>query len=262
MIPDWLKNLIKLEPFKNLRKAGNIGIINITLNRTNVNSIDVSKLTPEEREQFFSRMPKAVSEGSQILEAEYEETSENYRKELPKPTSKEGELLIFFEDKIPEEDMYALKAAIFIKKVFDQGNDVKPLKQSLRYKYGQRGVNISNLYSAGYFETWIRPLYERMTNKEAFVDAYNLIVEKAPFAVFVSTQMGVEQIKIQVREKIKESMKYGIKECNIHGIGEENVMNITRAVQALKEELDIDISFDQSKGAFFVAKLDLSKVKL
>ena len=72
-----------------------------------------------------------------------------------------AEIIDFFKHKIPSSDLEILRASLYIKSLYDKGEPVRDLKSGLMYKYGERGRNISNLCSAGYFTSYIKPLYFR-----------------------------------------------------------------------------------------------------
>lgn len=261
--PNWFQKLVDIQVFSSLKSLKiNIGEINLIkivnkpiekqTNTDRVLLIDWSKLSDKQKKELKSSLPLAFKEGAGVLEAEYINEVNDYEK-----TIKNGnDLVNFFEDKIPEADLYALKASIYIKKIFDKGKDIQSLKKDLRYKYGQRGINISNLYSAKYFETWIKPLYESSKNKDSFLEAYNLTVEQSPFAIFVHASMPIREIKTTVKEKIEECRQYGIKVVNVHGIGTENITKIVQAMNELKNEMNLSVNYETF--SVFVAKIEVS----
>lgn len=263
MTPKWWDSLVKIAPaLEKIDLRVNIKLLDVKVDnrKTDNRSIDFGGLNSEQQEKLLKTLPKFFSDGHEIIEAEYEKRSKDYPKKLGIGNNRK--LIDYFAGKIPGADLYALKASVYIKEAFDAGGDVQPLKREVRYRYGRRGINISNLYTAGYFETWIRPMYENMSNKgdfdrSNFLSAFDIVVEQFPFAIFVSKEMSVAEIKKQIKEKISESQKYGIETLNIHGIGTENTLNITRAIETLKREMALKLDID-SKGALYVVKIDLS----
>ena len=97
-------------------------------------------------------------------------------------------------------------------------------------------------------------------DKQVFLEAYELIVEDFPFAIFVSRDMGVAEITREIKSKIDDCKKYGIETLNIHGIGEENIFNITKAVEALQKEVEFEFDFVK-KGRLFVVKVSLLRTE-
>lgn len=155
---------------------------------------------------------------------------------------KEGRGLIeFFRGKIPASDLQALRAGLYIHEVFERGESVRNLKLSVIQKYGRRGANIVNLYTAGYYKSHIRPLYEKMLvqpdfSPEDFTRIYDEIVTQYPFAVFVGQRMSEKEFEVEVRNKMKMNKKYGINQMNIHGIGEDNVSKIQKLLEKLRDQ--------------------------
>lgn len=115
-------------------------------------------------------------------------------------------------------------------------------------RFGERGKNICNLYTAGYFDSQIKPLYEEVGTSDLlqFNQIYEQIVTESPYAVFIHAEMSVKNVGETVKQKMEISKKYGIKYLNIHGIGKDNVDKIT----ILIKEFMILISFVFSNLSF------------
>lgn len=267
----WPDSIIKIFP----------GLEKVTLNRNSIIKFDFSKkdnrktyidnrkvtvlnlgnLSKKEIERVLELSPKTIKKGFEVLEEDYDQKSLDFQKS--KPNKQESSLIDYFHGKIPEDDWYALRASVFIKKVFDsgEGGEVEILRKDLRYGHGKRGTDISNLYSANYFETWIKPLYKDMKQKDnfdrrEFLEAYNLIIEQYPFAVFVHRGMTVREITKAINKKEVECKKYGIKKLNVHGIGVENINKITESINNLKKKKEIDFEYEH-KGGLFVAVINI-----
>ena len=149
--------------------------------------------------------------------------------------------LDFFKDKISSADLQALRASIYLKQIREEGQSIEELKSGIIHRFGSRGNNISNLYSAGYFHSQIKPLYEEMAsqagfNPEQFKAEYEIIVTQSPHAVFINSSMTPEQAKQAVINRMKISVQYGIKQLNIHGLGTSNVKKIYQVLERLKPE--------------------------
>lgn len=271
MTPEWIKDLISLKIFPSLKNGkfnlsffknlSFIKIVNSNSNNKITNGLPIivfDELTPAQLKGFKSLILKAFKdskeEKTEILDAEYVKEVDDY---IEKDKNDENSKLIeFFIGKIPDEDIYALKASSYIEKVFNEGKSVHDLKKQLRYKYGQRGINISNLFSAGYFKTWVKPLYENTSGQEDFAKAYELAVHQSPFAIFVNSDMSIVDIETRVKEKVIENKSYGIKNINIHGIGSENIKKIFKATENLTKDLkNLEVTYENA--VMFVAKLKI-----
>lgn len=131
------------------------------------------------------------------------------------------------------------------------------LKGDIIHKHGTRGLNICNLCTSGYFENWIKPLYEEMEKSpdfdpEKFNESYNLIIKEAAFAVFVTKDMKPDKLKEIVEKKIARNLKYGVNFINIHGIGKGNVDKIRVLISELETKYpDIGKSIDEKKSIIF-----------
>lgn len=145
----------------------------------------------------------------------------------------------FFTGKIPQKDIEILRASIYLKSVADKGDSIHDLKADIIARFGERGKNICNLYSAGYFDSQIKPLYEGVGIYDLlkFSQIYEQIVTESPYAVFIHSGMSDKEVSEIVKHKMEISKKYGIKYLNIHGIGKENVDKITVLIKELAPDL-------------------------
>lgn len=192
-----------------------------------------------------------------------EESTDKILKEVnPIVGSQEDyKLLEFYRGVIPTQDLEILRASLVIKSLYEQGQDINNLKFGLLMRYGERGGNISNLCTAGYFHTFIKPLYEHMYSQtnfssEQFLVRDEVIVMQFPFAVFVGRSMSYDNLIKEVAQKVERSKKYGAEFINIHGIGERNVKLINRFISEnknkLKKPFELDSGFNYIK-----VKIDL-----
>ena len=128
--------------------------------------------------------------------------------------SEQIKLLEFYKPIISSQDLEILRASLVIKRLYDKGQVVGYLKEGLVLRYGERGNNISNLCTAGYFETMIKPLYEQMITQsdfsmDKFSERFESIVMQYPFAVFVGSSMTYENLKKEVFLKWKGEKNMG-----------------------------------------------------
>lgn len=186
-------------------------------------------------------------EGKQVFEVE----AGNTVAELGEG-SKYQEHIDFFENKIPRQDFLALRGAYFIREQSEMGHHVAELVSGIKANYGTKGGNIVNLCGRGYFETYLRPMYDMLADKpnfelKMFTDNYELIIDNAPFAYFVSKTQSVEDIVTDLIEKIPFSRRYGQHKLNIHAINHENIKKVeeavldTRILELITDEIDKEI---------------------
>ncbi len=69
-------------------------------------------------------------------------------------------------------------------------------------------------------------------DKDVFLKNYDVIINEAAFAVFVSGNMSSYDVRNIIDEKIKRNLKYGIRAVTIHGIGKNNVEKIIEVITA------------------------------
>lgn len=174
-----------------------------------------------------------------ILQDETQKLLDDFKQVDGEPVSQD--LITYFKGKIPATDLEVLRQSIYIKAVSDRGENIQKLKWDITARYGNRGKNICNLYSAGYFISQIKPMYEEMISQPSFSPsdfdtAYDRIVNESPYAVFISREMSNASAEQEVRERISTAKNYGIRYLNIHGISEENVDKIVYILEKLKSD--------------------------
>lgn len=201
---------------------------NRVINAQNVVQVNLAQLRPTELEMLGKVIRESVQNENALI---IEDDSEKLIEEFSSFDEKNKKELDYFRGKIPTTDLQILRSSMFLKSQHESGVPVFRLKDNIVRKYGERGRNIANLCSAGYYELMIKPLYEEMYSQpdfsqQKFTERYNVIVDQYPFAVFVGRGMKFDQLKIDVFEKIKLNKKYGIPSLSIHGIGSENVQKI------------------------------------
>lgn len=238
---DKLKALFNLEV--------NSPIVSINITKNSHNPIDkkeflydktndklelyLGDMSDEKREKLKEILKEYIGEENKLLE---KETSKllyklyKYNKE-----NKNIQLLSFFKPIIPREDLEALESSLYLREVFQSGfgEDIGKLKYDIIKRFGDRGNNISNLCTAGYFEQFLMPLYN--SSKERFKELYDIIVDKSVVAVFVHSQMEQEDIPKEITTKLRISSKYGIKFIHIHGIGSGNIFKIKECLRYEKQ---------------------------
>lgn len=260
---DKLKQLLKID----IRDSFNITIkSNNTSKGVEYNEesksffINLEKLSPAQKEEVKQILREAVKEDDKVLlEQKSEELIQDFT--LNENSKKAQSLLSYWKGKIPHDDFEALRASLYIRKLFQEGvshNVIYKLKGDILKKYGPRGVKISNICSSEYFETMLQPLYEEMKkdpdfSNEKFIEKYDIIINEAAFAVFINGSMTVDVVKSVIQAKIQRNLKYGIKFVNIHGIGKRNVIKIREALSYIEDRYhNIDKYIEENEDIIFV----------
>ena len=244
----WLETL---KAIFNLEINSPIISVNITKNSNNPEQkqyyydpnekrldINLSNLSNDNREKIGKLVKDHINDGKLLLEnrtSKLLHRLNDFRK-----SKTHVAVLDFFKNLIPLTDYEALEASLFLRHIFTLKGDVTKLKRDIRERFGERGKNIANLCTAGYFEQFLIPLYN--SSKERFFELYDVIVSKSPVAVFVHENMQEEQIISELRSKVEISKRYGIKFIHIHGIGNNNVF---RVKQFIREQRDYIGFFDK-----------------
>lgn len=255
---DKLQDLIKVD-ISSLKKINiSIGSNNNKFeNKGNILVINTNYLDKNESGIIKHFLEGAVEEENILLEENSEKLFQEVISIEKKGTNKS--LLDFFSGKMPPTDLETLRASFVIKELHEKHQPVGKLKLDIMQRYGKRGSNISNLCTAGYFSSVIKPLYEAMAassnfTKDQFLERYNVIVEQYTFAVFVSNRMSEEVTKNDILGKMKLNKSYGIHEMNVHGIGIGNVVKIQKVLYKIKKEIQWPAQID-SGNSFINVKL-------
>ncbi len=271
---EFLKRLAPNIDFSALKKIEiNILPINI-INNGNINSkvienksgdtlqsvkINLAQLTVQEKEQLKPIIKNIFAETECIFEAGAEHTIRDFKEKAK--TSGFQEQLNYFEKIIPAKDVSLLKACLYLKACHEAGNNIAAIKNQIRESYDSRGNNMCNLCSAGYFETWLKPTFEKLRKEESEEDAkriflliYENLVSELPWTIFVSHSMSTKDVQNEIEIKIESNQKYGIRFLNIHGMGKSNVEKILSVLEILtKSRDDIQKSkHEQEKDRIFV----------
>jgi hypothetical protein len=207
-----------------------IHVENHTDNRRITININASQLNKKQEIALQKIIKEAVEqEDKLLLEDNAKKLLDNFENEEKNEES--IEIINFFRNKIPTIDLEILRAALYIKGLYEQKAPVNSLKTDIIYKYGDRGRNIVNLCSAGYFISYIKPLYEEMESQvtfsnDKFLDVYDTIIKYSAFSIFVNREMTLEVLLKKVNEQIEFNKRYGINHSTLHGIGHTNITKI------------------------------------
>ncbi|MFP4656584.1 MAG: hypothetical protein ACLFNK_03310 [Candidatus Woesearchaeota archaeon] len=226
----------------------------VEIDKENV-SIDTDHLNEEKREELRSLVKDYVDEDGLLLE----ERSSNLLDELYNFNKSKHTTLDFFKDIIPDEDYSALKASVFISIKFKKGEQITTLKEGVIKRHGDRGKNICNLCTAGYFEEFLIPLYN--SDKDRFEEIYEDLISNSMLAVFVNPGMKPRDIEKQITRKMSMLKKYGFGFIHIHGIGKKNISKIRRFIDKNKKDGYIKIEkirYSNPEEHIFIAELILA----
>lgn len=210
-----------------------LGKVNIDASRKEV-VLNESKLSPVESKQLQEYTRKEFKSKNDILKPEPVKTVLRYQTARTAPDYES--FIQYFKEILPPADITILRAALFIHSEFINHRDVSYLKAQLLNRYGMRALTISNFLSVGYFDSYIKPMYEEMKrgqnySHKRFLELYDDIIINSPFAIFVHRQMKEKDLEEHINRKLLNLAKHGMKTLNIHGIGHENVATIKKAIE-------------------------------
>ena len=141
--------------------------------------------------------------------------------------SPQTNIIEFFKDKISPEDLQCLRTGLYVGELTKTNkNRAVQIKDRASLR-GKRTHNIINIASAGYFELYIKPLFENKPIEEARQD-YEEIVTFLPEFIFVHNNMSEQDIISELKKKITQKEKYHlqVKQIIISGLG-SSVKTIT-----------------------------------
>lgn len=210
--------------------TGTINIQNTTNNYYTIN-IDPQNL-PEDwseskkllREQFNDGKIRFVAGQADAEIGDYKQFND----------STQSDIVQFFEGKISGTDMSYLRVGLYIG--YLASVDPKKAKvireNSIR---DARSRNIINLASAGYFETYIRPIYE--SDPSSFNVEYEEIVKYMPETVFVNNNMTANDVVREVDKRVCRSMRYhlDVRAVTVNGLN-QSVKTIREAEPILRKK--------------------------
>lgn len=228
---------------------------NSVFNKDNI-YINYTKLDSEKKEILKMLINENIANGGSIYEKDtFSRLNDLY--EYNKKSNEDKALLELYRDLIPQQDLEILKAALYLRKKFvEKTDDTTKLKRDIIHNFGIRGKNIANLCTAGYFETIIKQLSYELDKKE-FLEVYEKIVSTSLIALFVHSDMDVEQIKTDIFAKIEQCKKNGFKYVHIHGIGKRNIEAITRTIDIYESQFNYYKKYVIKKKNILIVELIL-----
>jgi hypothetical protein len=212
--------------------------------QTKILSIVVSQVS--DKELIFEIIKKVHSDGDLIWKTTKEETLSSYKDYSE--AGKDNDILAFFAGILTPGDYEALKMACFIRNEMLNQRNIYEYKKDIRVRFGDRGANISNLCSAGYFEKEFMPLYKEV-NKTDFFEYYELAVGKKARALFIHSSMGEAEIEEEFTKMVDKAQRYHMVDFRIHGLGENNVNTIksffANRIEEPDEKFDIAVRYEK-----------------
>lgn len=235
------------DQIKSIKKNGSVNITNITYNFTLPPNFqdDTSQFIPLQKE-----MLKQFQSGDiQFVSKESDADITGYRDF--EASTNAGELIAFFKEKIPEIDLQLLRVGLYVKFLSEKGSK----EEALRVKDGairgrQRARNIINLASAGYFESYIRPIFENNIGGANPKEEYEEAVTYMPETVFVHNNMKAPEVLSEIEKRMEQREKYHMQVKCIMVNGLNSCVKIIYEVEATmrKEHPECNISV-QTNGS-------------
>lgn len=243
---DFLKSLqglikinIKFDKLFSIKITRNTTIYNIGAGTSGVDYDKKSHVIHINPEQVPSKLKDGLKEftqnklsaGNPLIEDNTKKLLEKVKKTV-KDNPNKG-ILEFYKDNIPSQDHEALEAAYYVKDLFESGEHISHLKHDISDRFGERGKNICNLCTSGYFDGLLKDLYNE--DRVFFNELYEDIVGKSMIAVFIHLMMTEKQIMEEISDKLNVSKRYGLSIIWIHAIGQINIKKIKKCIEKQKE---------------------------
>ena len=182
--------------------------------------IVIDNLDAQEKVVVQGIIRKLYESGETLFKQSKENTLSKYVEYKDNNTDKE--ILDFFQKILPPDDYSALKMGLFIRDLMNDGKPIYTYKQDIRDRFGERGANIANLCTAGYFEEEFIPFYQQYSSQE-FEEYYELAVGKKARALFIHSMMTPEHINDEFENILTRALRFHMTDFRIHALGRSNV---------------------------------------
>lgn len=259
---DKLEQIFKTT-FKNINFKNIHGIKIASDNKTQITNntfiVNQKSLPPEIQAKLQEVIKGVYEEKVELLE-------ENASKQLADYTSKiatpENQTVIeFFKGRLSQEDMVLLQSCLYLRTVFNNDGDYAVLKHQIVERYHGKGASVSNLCTAGYFESLIIPTFQELErnqplSNDAFRAIYDDIIVNYPFAVFINQRMSSQEVEEMIIKKIEANKKNGSNRLNIHGIGGQNIEVIFKILEDIEKKSKIARKKIDQSGQALTVKLE------
>jgi hypothetical protein len=218
---------LKLNASESAHKSFEIDTVNKIL------IININLLPSREKRNLRAILVEAIEKDTGYIVAN--EKSDLLEKLYHYNDAEDNKILDFFKDILAHKDWCALRDSLFLRNEFKKHVNIKPLKDDIRFKYGERGNVISNFCTAGYFEQVWMPLFN--IDKDAFYRYLDFALDRGLTALFVHSKMNVETISRELKRRIDRGKEYGLKYIHIHAIGPNNIKNLKKCIEKEKATL-------------------------
>ncbi|MBN8697970.1 MAG: hypothetical protein J0L54_00075 [Chitinophagales bacterium] len=199
-------------------------------------TIVLDSLNAEESEAVSEIALEYFEKHGLILDAEQEAALENYQSyDSFNPYT---EILNLFQGKIPKNDLNALKMSLYMLVQSEEGVNVDEIKKQIKDRFGSRGVYISNLCKAGYYEGIFRDQCLKLS-PDKFTEYYELRVGEELAALFVHTGLTINSMAIAFIEKVQGCLRNDIGKFRVLGFGRKN-KDLIEEFKRRIEEFDIE----------------------
>jgi len=264
---DKLKKLIGVD----LSKLKEIKLLHISVNIDKSVKIDASNssvtINPERLTGKQKRALKqllrndGLEESGAILHQGSMATVDLIKHDLPLL----NEEMAFLLPMIPQEDVPLLQACLFLRRRFNSNQPVDDLKRQIVQSYGPRGRNLANLCSAGYLETWFKPVHAMLSEsypedpaqvRNLFLKLYNHLLVELPWTVFVCSSTNKKKLALSLIQKLKHNASNGVRFLNIHGLGEQNAKKISSILLEVQNSSGARLVKLEQDGARIFARLE------
>ncbi len=200
-----------------VKNSGN-GTINVQYNQISIPAEDSERVLKLLKEKAFDQNEIFIEDNAKKILTDIRDLEVN-------PDI--NDLVVFFTGKLPQNDVIIMRSGLYIRHLTELGDSsAQKMKKDIIARYGERGNHIINLASAGYFLSYIKPLYEQMCTEpefsnEKFLQEYDIIVRDMPFAIFVNHRMNADEIVRKVEENATRQLRYDVSEevIALHGYG-------------------------------------------
>jgi len=201
-----------------------------TWDKTNkILTIIPGNIDEREKEDLLNVIKEIFEAGYLLWKASKKEVLNSYIKYSE--DNDDQKILAFFNPILSPNDFSALKMSLYLRAQHKSGYEIHGIKSDIIDRFGDRGANIANLCTAGYFEEEFMPLYNSASQKE-FYEYYEIAVGKKARALFVHSGMTEGDIEKEVHNTYSKAVQYSMKEFRLHGIGKINVQNIKNFVRS------------------------------
>ncbi len=151
----------------------------------------------------------------------------------------------FVTKSLPLKDQALWKAGLLLRQYFKSGENelVVQIKNDMVQTDQIRGKNIANLCTAGYLESEIIPMHEKLTDlerSEDFTKFYEALVTQTPTSVFVGVIHNEKSLRVELLNKIEYAKKYSAPYIKVHALGRHNVELAIKILKEVREKSEIE----------------------